>query len=183
MLDPRPGAPVVSNPPTSDVQQRWQADRDAIAAVDPWQHSPDKTVMTKLADGTVVSRPRTGADGVPSEPAPGDQPKPGEPQPQQQPRTSDGRIILAEGIEVSEQELKDLLAFKSAEDSRRLTAPQKAEDFKLELPADLKMPEGVTFQFNPNDPAIEPARQFALRNNLSQQQFSEMVEVYDREFL
>jgi hypothetical protein len=56
--------------------------------------------------------------------------------------------------------------------------PQKAEDFKLELPADLKMPEGVTFQFNPNDPAIEPARQFALRNNLSQQQFSEMVGVY-----
>jgi hypothetical protein len=42
MLDPRPGAPVVSNPPTSDVQQRWQADRDAIAAPDPWQHSPDK---------------------------------------------------------------------------------------------------------------------------------------------
>src|SRR6516165_9675267 len=112
MLDPRPGAPVVSNPPTSDVQQRWQADRDAIAAVDPWQHSPDKTVMVKMPDGTVVSRPRTGADGAPSEPAPGDQPKPGEPQ--LQPRDSSGRIQLTKDIAVTEEELNALIAHRAA---------------------------------------------------------------------
>jgi hypothetical protein len=172
MLDPRPGAPVVSNPPISDVHQRWQADRDAIAAPDPWQHSPDKTVMVKQPDGTVVFRPRTGADGAPDQAAPGNQQQP------PQPLNSDGKIQLTPDIALSETELRDLLAFKSTEDSRRLTAPTRAEDFKLELPADLKMPEGVTFQINPNDAAIEPARAFALRNNLSQQQFSEMLGLY-----
>ena len=174
MLDPRPGAPVVSNPPTSDVQQRWRADRDAIAAQDPWQHSPEKTVMVKMPDGTVVARPRTGADGAPDQSAPGEPPRPGTQLSLQ--RTDDGRIVLAEGMEpLTEQALKDLVAFKSAEDSRRLTAPQTAADFKLELPADLKMPPGVQFQLDPNNPLVEPARQFALRHGLNQSQFSEMA--------
>jgi hypothetical protein len=177
MLDPRPGAPVVSNPPTSDVQQRWQADRVAAAAGDPWAQSPEKVSMVKLPDGTVVARARTGADGAPADSAkPGDQQHQQQPQPQ--PLNADGKIQLTPDIALSESELRDLLAHKSAEDSRKLTAPAKVEDFKLELPADLKMPEGVDFRIDPNNPAIEPARAFALRNNLSQQQFSEMLGLY-----
>jgi hypothetical protein len=53
--------------------------------------------------------------------------------------------LLAEGVELSEQELRDLVSFKASEDSRRLTAPRRVEDFMLELPADLKMPQGVDF--------------------------------------
>jgi hypothetical protein len=134
--------------------------------------------MRKSSDGVVSAHPRTDTAPQPDPAAtsqPGDQQQP---QPQPQPLNSDGKIQLTPDIALSETELRDLLAFKSAEDSRRLTAPQKVEDFKLELPADLKMPQGVTFQIDPNNPAVEPARQFALRNNLSQQQFSEMLGLY-----
>src|SRR6516165_7380082 len=175
---PDPNVRIISSPTESDAQQRWRTDREAVAARDVWMQDPSKVVMRKSSDGVVSAHPRADQAQQPDPPAApqlGDQQQL---QQQQQPRTDSGKILLAEGIEVSEQELRDLVSFKASEDSRKLTAPQKAEDFKLELPADLKMPEGVTFQFNPNDPAIEPARQFALRNNLSQQQFSEMVGVY-----
>jgi hypothetical protein len=172
MLDPRPGAPVVSNPPVSDVQQRWQADRDAIAAVDPWQHSPERTVMVKMPDGTVVARPRTGADGAPS-----DQPKPGEPQPQQQPRTSDGRIVLAEGIEVSEQELRDLVAHKAQTDSQKLTTPKPGE-YQLKFNDDFILPQGVEWRWNEADPLLAQVREFASTNNMSQATFSRLLQMH-----
>jgi len=167
MLDPRPGAPVVSNPPTSEVHQRWQADRDAIASQDPWQHSPDKTVMVKQPDGTVVSRPRTGADG-----APGDQPKPGEPQ--LQPRDSSGRIQLTKDIAVTEAELHDLLAHKAAADSARLSTPQPAE-YRLEFPHDYVLPAGMEWKWNEADPLLVQAREFASSNNMTQDTFSRLL--------
>jgi hypothetical protein len=172
MLDPRPGAPVVSNPPTSDVQQRWQADRDAIAAVDPWQHSPEKTVMTKLPDGTVVSRPRTAADGAPSEPAPGEPPRPGEPQPQ--PLTSDGRIQLTKDIALSETELRDLLAHKALTDSQKLTTPKPGE-YKLEFAQDFVLPQGVAWKWDEANPLLGQVREFANSAGLTQDQFSRLL--------
>jgi hypothetical protein len=174
---PDPGVILGSNPTVSEPQRRWAEERARIQESDVWQQDPTRTTIRKSADGTVTAVPRTAADGALDQAAPGDKQQP-QPQQQQQPRTDSGKILLAEGIEVSEQELRDLVSFKASEDSRKLTAPQKAEDFKLDLPADLKMPEGVTFQINPNDAAIEPARAFALRNNLSQQQFSEMLGLY-----
>jgi hypothetical protein len=158
----------------SEPERRYKADYDRLTAQDPYR-DPNQ-LLRRAPDGTITAEARS---PDPANPQPGDQPKPGDQQPpQQQPRTDGGKILLAEGIEVSEQELRDLVSFKASEDSRRLTAPQKAEDFKLELPADLTMPQGVTFQIDPNNPAVEPARAFALRNNLSQQQFSEMLGVY-----
>jgi hypothetical protein len=148
-----------------------------ITQSDPFRNP--NVVLKRDAAGNVFEQPRDPAAPQPGDPPkPGDQQQPQQPQQQQQPRTDSGKILLAEGVEVSEQELRDLVSFKASEDSRKLTAPTRAEDFKLELPADLKMPEGVTFQIDPNNPAIEPARAFALRNNLSQQQFSEMLGVY-----
>jgi hypothetical protein len=172
MLDPRPGAPVVSNPPTSDVHQRWQADRDFIAAQDPWMHSPEKTVFVKQPDGTVVARPRTGADGAPSEPAPGDQPKPGEPQ--LQPRDSSNRIQLTKDIAVTEAELHDLLAHKAAADSAKLTAPKPGE-YKLEFPHDYVLPAGVEWKWNEADPLLAQVREFASASGMSQDTFSRLL--------
>jgi hypothetical protein len=171
---PDPGLVIGSSPTISEPQKLWAEERARIVSGDVWQQSPEKVALVKDASGKVSAVPRNGADGASDQ-----QPKPSDQQqPQQQPRTDGGKILLAEGIEVSEQELRDLVSFKASEDSRKLTAPQKAEDFRLELPADLKMPQGVDFRIDPNNPAIEPARQFALRNNLSQQQFSEMLGVY-----
>jgi hypothetical protein len=177
---PDPGVNIISSPTESDAQRRWRADREAVAARDVWMQDPSKVVMRKSSDGVVSAHPRTDQAQQPdpaAAPQPRDQQQP-QPQPQPQPLNSDGKIQLTPDIALSEQELKDLLGFKAAQDSKRLTAPQKPEDFKLELPADLKMPQGVEFRIDPSNPAIEPARAFALRNNLSQQQFSEMLGVY-----
>jgi hypothetical protein len=174
---PDPGLVIGSNPAISEPQRRWAEERARIQESDVWQQDPTRTTIRKSSDGTVTAVPRT-ADPA-AAPQPGDQPKPaGEQQQPPQPLNSDGKIQLTQDIALSEQELRDLLAHKSAEDSRRLTAPTKVEDFRLELPSDLKMPQGVDFRIDPNNPAVEPARAFALRNNLSQQQFSEMLGVY-----
>src|SRR6516225_2825962 len=148
---PDPGVNIISSPTESDAQRRWRADREAVAARDVWMQDPSKVVMRKSSDGVVSAHPRADQAQQPDPPAApqlGDQQQQ---QPQQQPRTDGGKILLAEGIEVSEQELRDLVSFKASEDSRKLTAPQKAEDFRLELPADLKMPQGVDFRIDPNN--------------------------------
>jgi hypothetical protein len=164
---PPPAAPVPlvqSSPSETPAQRLWQNQQNEITRADPWKN-PDQ-LITRDRDGVVSASPR-------SDPAaqPGAQPPVGDAS------VENGHLKVGD-LTLSPDEVKGLLERHALESSRKATAPTRAEDFKLELPADLKMPEGVTFQFNPNDPAIEPARQFALRNNLSQQQFSEMVGVY-----
>jgi len=176
MLDPRPGAPVVSNPPTSDVHQRWKNDRDFIAAQDPWMHSPETTVMTKLADGTVVARPRTGADGAPDQPAPGEPPKLGD-EPQPQPLNSNGKIQLTPDIALSETELRDLLAHKAQTDSQKLTTP-KPNEYQLKFNDDFVLPQGTDWRWNEADPLLMQVREFASANNMNQQTFSRLLQMH-----
>jgi hypothetical protein len=172
MLDPRPGAPVVSNPPVSDVHQRWKNDRDFIAAQDPWMHSPEKTVFVKQPDGTVVSRARTSADGAPSEPAPGE-PRPGEPQ--LAPRDSSGRIQLTKDIAVTEAELHDLIAHRAATEAARLSTPQPGE-YKLEFPHDYVLPAGIEgWKWDENNPLLGAVREFASASGMSQDTFSRLL--------
>jgi hypothetical protein len=138
---------------------------------------PSKVVMRKSSDGVVSAHART---DTAQQPDPATAPQPGHEQ-QQQPQpaqTDGGKIRLAEGVELTPDEIKALVARKAYEDSRKATAPTKAEDFRLELPADLKMPAGVEFKLDLNHPAVEPARAFALRHGLNQSQFSEMVGVW-----
>lgn len=75
-------------------------------------------------------------------------------------------------------ELPQLRAFKATEDSRRLTLPQKAEDFAFELPADFKPPQGVEFKLNPDDQRVAEARAFALKAGLDKDQFKQLVGIY-----
>src|SRR6516225_6871107 len=140
---PDPNVRIISSPTESDAQQRWRADREAVAARDVRMQDPSRVVMRKSSDGVVSAHPRT--DTAP-QPDPAATSQPGDQQQPPRPLNSDGKIQLTQDIALSEQELRDLLGFKSAQDSKRLTAPQRAEDFKLELPADLKLPEGVSFQ-------------------------------------
>lgn len=66
-------------------------------------------------------------------------------------------------------------AFWAAEQSRKLTLPGKAEDYKLGLPKDFQAPQGIEFQPNENDPILPQARAFALKHGLSQDAFHELV--------
>ena len=52
----------------------------------------------------------------------------------------------------------ELAAFKAGLEVKRATLPAKADDYKAELPADFKAPDGITYQFNANDPLLAQAR-------------------------
>jgi hypothetical protein len=171
------GRPIQSNPPVSEAQQRWldmQRSGDAEAG----RYDQTKFMTVKNPDGTLVVKTRAdgGATGTPGS---GDQPAtPGDPQRRIDPvRTEDGKIVLGDGLEFTDQQLRDLVAFKTAEDARKLTAPAAA-DFRLELPPELKLPPGIEFNLDPNSPILPAAREFAHRNGFSQRQFSELVGLY-----
>jgi hypothetical protein len=126
--------------------------------------------------GAITTRPRTAADGAvnPDQPA-----KPGDLEhPQRPARTEGGKIVLAEGVELTEQELRDLVAQKAIADAKKLSAPATPEDFKVELPEGLQLPPGMQFQIDPNHPIIPAARAFALKHGFSQAEFLEMVGLY-----
>jgi hypothetical protein len=72
----------------------------------------------------------------------------------------------------------ELAAFKASQDVHRSTLPASANDYKAELPADFKIPDGVTFQFNPADPLLAQAQSVAHEAGLSQNQFSKLLAIY-----
>lgn len=68
-----------------------------------------------------------------------------------------------------------MTAFKAADDSRRLSLPQKPEDYEFALPKDFKVPEGMDFKLDDKDPLLGRAREFAQKNGLSKEAFQELV--------
>jgi hypothetical protein len=74
--------------------------------------------------------------------------------------------------------INDHVAFKAAEDSRRLTLPQKPEDYKPTVTKDFKPPQGIEFVPNENDPLLPHARAFAQKHGLSQDAFSELMDLH-----
>jgi len=66
----------------------------------------------------------------------------------------------------------------AAEQSRRLSLPQKPEEYKVALPTDFKPPEGMQFSINGEDPALPRIQQYAHKHHLSQDQVTELVAEY-----
>lgn len=50
------------------------------------------------------------------------------------------------------------VAFKAAQDSRRLTLPQTPDAYKVELPKDFTPPPGIEYKFNDADPLLSQAK-------------------------
>jgi hypothetical protein len=96
-----------------------------------------------------------------------------EPQPQPT-RTDGGKIKLAEGVELTEQELRDLVAHKAQTDSQKLSTPQPGE-YKLEFPHDYVLPQGVEWRWNEADPLLAQAREFASASGMTQDTFSKLL--------
>lgn len=65
----------------------------------------------------------------------------------------------------------DLNAFKAADDSRRLTLPQRPDDYKIALPKDFRAPDGIEFKLDEADPLYAQARGWAKENGLTQEAF------------
>jgi hypothetical protein len=76
------------------------------------------------------------------------------------------------------RERDELKAFKATEDSKRLTLPQKPDDYKVELPADFTPPEGMTFEFRADDPLMAKAREFAHEAGISQEGFGKLLSLH-----
>ena len=76
------------------------------------------------------------------------------------------------------KERDELKTFKAAEDVKALSRPQKAEDYKLELPADFTPPAGVEFKLDTANPALGQLRQVALKHGLTQDAVNELIGVY-----
>jgi len=73
---------------------------------------------------------------------------------------------------------KELATFKATEDSRKLTLPQTANDYPLELPSDFQVPKGLEFKIDPNNPIWAQAREFAHKAGMSADQFKQMTALY-----
>jgi len=161
-------------------QERWLSDRDAADRADPYRDQ--SKILTRGANGELVQRERkVGADG---------QPVAGEVIEQIDPNAPD--LPAAEGdeqrfklgdVELSGAEIRDLLAHKAETDLRKALVPAKPSEYRLELPKDLKLPEGAQFKVAAlNDPvkgpAIQAVQDWAHRNGLSQSQFSEILGLY-----
>src|ERR1700733_2851790 len=143
--DPSPRAPTVSSPALRAPQERWQADRDAIAKNDPWQQSPEKVMMVKEpVTGEVTARARDGSTGDPA--------NPGDPA---QATVDGGKLRIGE-LELSEADIRQLMTETAAREARPATMPATAADYTLDLPADFKMPEGQSWKGNVDDPVLGP---------------------------
>jgi hypothetical protein len=98
---------------------------------------------------------------------------------QQQPPAAQGaKIRLGEDLELTESEIRDALTFKALEDSKRLSRPQKADDYKIALPKDFKAPVGIEFRLDDKDPAFGQLKDAALRHGASQQFVEELIGIY-----
>src|SRR6516165_12305387 len=54
-----------------------------------------------------------------------------------------------------------LTAFEAADKVRRATLPPSPTDYKAELPTDFKVPDGIKYEFNANDPLLAQAQMVA----------------------
>lgn len=72
---------------------------------------------------------------------------------------------------------EELTSFKAQQDERLAGVPEKADDYKLELPPDFKLPDGTTFTIDDKDPAIPLLRQFAHDEKLPQSTVSKLLAI------
>jgi transcriptional regulator with XRE-family HTH domain len=80
--------------------------------------------------------------------------------------------------EISEAELGAMMQRQAAEDLRRATIPATPEAYEAKLSDDFKMPAGVEFKFDANDPSMVAARNLAHAKGWSQQDFSEALGIF-----
>ena len=70
------------------------------------------------------------------------------------------RVKLSNGIELTEQQVSDLLRFKGEHETRIATLPATAADYKLDV-GDAKLPFDKQVTFDVNDPVKVPLLQAA----------------------
>lgn len=69
-----------------------------------------------------------------------------------------------------------LRAFKAESDVKQQGVPKSPADYKITLDG-LDVPKDMKINFNENDPALKATREWAQKNNLSQQAFNDLLKV------
>jgi hypothetical protein len=147
--------------------RRSQAEGDAAVG----RYDPTKVVQMRDDKGNVITKDRaTGAviDGPSSPDAPPVAP------------AVTGEKFKVGEFEVSEAEVRDLLADKAARDVALTQIPAEPKGYELKLPEGVKLPGDtqVTFGSDPESLAmIEAAQQWAHKKGLSQGEFSELLSI------
>lgn len=72
-------------------------------------------------------------------------------------------------------QFNELKAFKASRDSELAQVPDDPAGYEIGLPEGFKVPDGYTFELDPDDPIVGPARDFAKKHNLTPDGFKEMV--------
>jgi hypothetical protein len=81
-------------------------------------------------------------------------------------------------VEAYHADYNRLAAFEAGDKVRRSTLPPSPNDYKAELPADFKIPDGIKYEFNNTDPLLAQAQAVAHEAGLSQDQFSKLLAIY-----
>jgi hypothetical protein len=94
--------------------------------------------------------------------------------------TDSGEKVRVGSYDVSEQEIRDLLAGKAERDLARAEVPANPTDYKIEIPAAANLPEGTAVALR-NDPEsaamIDAAQQWSHKYGLPQSAFNELVAI------
>jgi hypothetical protein len=147
----------LSSPPPSPTPSAPPA--PAAAASPPTPASPDGTAPKTPEPATVTARP----DGIPDS---------------YWDTETNALKVSPEDLVRDLRERDELKAFKAGEEVRRAQLPKSADEYKIELPAEFKMPPGVEFQFVKDDPILAQAREQAHAMGASQEDFSKMLGMY-----
>lgn len=76
------------------------------------------------------------------------------------------------------KEHNDLTAFKAAEDVRKLTLPKSPDEYKIGLPKDFQVPQGVEFKFDDKSEVWKGVREWAHKSGLGQEGFEQALSLY-----
>jgi len=96
----------------------------------------------------------------------------------QQPPPAAGEKVKVGDMEVSQAELQEFFKSKGERELKAATLPASPADYKTELPADFKAPEGVSIKFDEADPLLIDGRNWAHSQGFDQSQWSQMLALY-----
>jgi hypothetical protein len=99
-------------------------------------------------------------------------------QQQQQAPAAEQKIRVGDA-EYDAADLQSAIAERAEAQVRRSGLPSAPEGYEVKNSAGFQLPEGIAkFEFDMRDPTLAAARKFALTNNLTQEQFSGMLDLF-----